>query len=271
MRFLPHAHHVPQALVIKPEKEPRLVWDGSKRHTWWSKPMNELTSGENEPRITFGGVKLQHLTRIWNVGITYPGEDILLCETDFKACFRNPKMHPDTAGAFDFIIDRLMFIPTGVVFGSNTSAGSWEPFRPAAAILAQHYYHDSSLVMKHRDLLDLLKWPSDTTAQREYVQAIQDSLNPGVLDDDGHPLPALNNIYVDDNLLAEIKVFMPQAIAAAIEAIFVLLGSPDLEVREMALSYKKFTGMLVSSRRTPLGMTIDTRQMNVSVPLTYLN
>ena len=39
---------------------------------------------------------------------------------------------------------------------------------------------------------------------------------------------------------------MPQAIAAAIEAIFVLLGSPDLEVREMALSDKKFQGMLAS-------------------------
>ena len=63
---------------------------------------------------------------------------------------------------------------------------------------------------------------------------------------------------------------MPQAIAAAIEAIFVLLGSPDLKFREMALSFKKFKGMLVSSTRTQLGMTIDTRLMECSVPETYL-
>ena len=63
---------------------------------------------------------------------------------------------------------------------------------------------------------------------------------------------------------------MPQAIAAAIEAIFVLLGIPDLKFREMALSFKKFKGMLVSSTRTQLGMTIDTRLMECSVPETYL-
>ena len=63
---------------------------------------------------------------------------------------------------------------------------------------------------------------------------------------------------------------MPQAIAAAIEAIFVLLGSPDLKFREMALSFKKFKGMLVSSTMTQLGMTIDTRLMECSVPETYL-
>ena len=271
MRFLPGAHHVPQALVLKPGKDPRLVWDGTKKHLWNSTPMNDLTSAEDEPPITFGKVKFAHLIRIWNLRITYTDEDILLCETDFKACFRNPKMHPDTAGAFGFIIDQLMYIPTGMVFGSNTSGPSWEPFRRAASMLALHYYHDTSLVGKHKDLLDVLLWEDDPAPQTEFVQAVKDDLNPGVLDDDGKPVPTPHNIYVDDNLLAEVKKFMPQAIAAAIEAIFVLLGSPDLEVREMALSYKKFQGMLVSHQRTQLGMAIDTRKMTVSVPLSYLD
>ena len=60
----------------------------------------------------------------FEIRITYTDEDILLCETDFKACFRNPKMHPDTAGTLDFIIDQLMYIPTGMVFGSNTRGPS---------------------------------------------------------------------------------------------------------------------------------------------------
>ena len=197
MRFLPHAHHVPQALVIKDGKEPRLVWDGTKRHAWWSTPMNDLTSGENEPRISFGKVKFQHLIRIWNLRITYPLEDILLCETDFKAYFRNPKMHPDTAGAFAFIIDRLMYVPTGMVFGSNTSAGSWEPFRRAAAILAQHFHSDASLLTKHKDLLDVLEWQDDPDTHVQFVKAIADKLNCGVLDEDGKPLPTPHNIYVE--------------------------------------------------------------------------
>ena len=122
-------------------------------------------------------------------------------------------------------------------------------------MLALHYYHDTSLVEKHKDLLDVLLWEDDPAPQTEFVQAVKDDLNPGVLDDDGKPVPTPHNITVDDNLLAEVKKIMPQAIATAIEEIFVLLGSPDLEVREMALSYKKFQGMLVSHQRTQLGIS----------------
>ena len=38
----------------------------------------------------------------------------------------------------------------------------------------------------------------------------------------------------------------------------------------MAFSFKKFKGMLVIYMRTQLGMTIDTRLMECSVPETYL-
>ena len=39
-----------------------------------------------------------------------------------------------------------------------------------------------------------------------------------------------HKIYVDDKLLGEVQQIMPQAIAAAIEEICVLLGIPDLKV-----------------------------------------
>ena len=138
-------------------------------------------------------------------------------------------------------------------------------------MLALHYYHDTSLVEKHKDLLNVLLWEDDPVPQLEFVQAVEDGLNPGVLDDNDNPVPTPHNIYVDDNLLDEVQQIMPQAIAAAIEEISVLLGSPDLKVWEMALSYKKFQGMLVSHQRTQLGMSIDTRKMTVSVPLSYLD
>ena len=66
-------------------------------------------------------------------------------------------MHPDNAGEFSFIIDHLMYVLTGMNFGSNTSAGSWEPFCRAMAILEQHYHSDVSLLTKHKDPLDVFK------------------------------------------------------------------------------------------------------------------
>ena len=110
--------------VIKPGKDPRLVWDVSKCHAWWSTPVNNLVSGDKEPRI-FGKIKSQYLIRSWNLSITYLLDDIFLCETGFKACFLKTKIYPDTVGMFAFIIDSIMYVPTGMVFGSNTIAGTW--------------------------------------------------------------------------------------------------------------------------------------------------
>ena len=56
------------------------------------------------------------------------------------------------------------------------------------------------------------------------------------------------------------KTVCPRIIAAAIKAIFIILGSPDLKVRDMVLSYKKFYGMLVIHQCNQLGMVIGTRK-----------
>ena len=90
-----------------------------------------------------------------------------------------------------------MYVPTGMVFGSNTSAGSWDPFRRAAAILAQHFHSDASLITKHKDLLDVLEWQDDQDTHVQFVKAIADKLNCGVLDEDGNPLPNPHNICAD--------------------------------------------------------------------------
>jgi hypothetical protein len=51
---------------------------------------------------------------------------------------------------------------------------------------------------------------------------------------------------------------------------FFLQRSLDLKFWDMAMSFKKFKCMLVSSKRTQLGMTIGTRLMEFFVPKTYL-
>ncbi len=91
--------------------------------------MNQVTPVSREAPITFGHVKIQLYTDIYNTRISYPTATILLGMADIKACFRFPIIHPDLTGAFGFMADRLYNLATAMVFGSTMSAPAWEPFR----------------------------------------------------------------------------------------------------------------------------------------------
>jgi hypothetical protein len=53
------------------------------------------------------------------------------------------------------------------------------------------------LVEKHNDLLDVLLWEDEPEPETVFFQAVKDDLNPGVLDDDGKPVPTPHNIYAE--------------------------------------------------------------------------
>ena len=81
----------------------------------------------------------------------------------------------------------------------------------------------------------------------------------------GTPLPTPYNMYVDDNLYADIWSRMPCAIAASIQSLFDIQGHPHPDHR-VALSTKKLTAAPASHTRVDLGFLIDTRKMMVSLP-----
>jgi hypothetical protein len=47
--------------------------------------------------------------------------------------------HVDVTGAFGFLVEKLYFLALSMVFGSNISASSWEPFRRAIKDLILEY------------------------------------------------------------------------------------------------------------------------------------
>ena len=82
-----------------------------------------------------------------------------------------------------------------MVFGSTTSASSWEPFQRGIEALSVAYADRLDLVIKHRYYLDMISWAEeDPTAK--IAQAFPCLINTGTLD--AH-LPA--RIYVNDTLL----------------------------------------------------------------------
>ena len=101
--------------------------------------MNEITTTDNEANITVGFVKTLFYQYLYNTRASYPLADILLAAANVKACFRHPKIYPDLTGAFGFTADGFYCLATAMVFGSNTSATSWKPFRRAIEELSKVY------------------------------------------------------------------------------------------------------------------------------------
>ena len=89
-RFLRHVFFTPIHILDKPGRAPRLVFDALKRHEPTSQSVNNMTSTHSgcEMDCAYGDVLLRLLTRIWNLRITYPDQDIVLHCNDVKSCFR---------------------------------------------------------------------------------------------------------------------------------------------------------------------------------------
>ena len=270
-RFMSKVSNIPQAIIIKEGKNDRLVWDGSFRLRWQFLSINDLTDMEHEPTITYGVTSKNHFTWIYNLRISYPTSEILLATADVKACHRQPKLHPDIIGAFAFLIDEILYLPAGNVFGGVTSASSWEPFRRAIIALAKEKCKDPTLVDKHAAFLAIIQWDDDTIdSSITYVKAFRDRFNKGVFNDDGTRQLTESDVFVDDLLIAETRDYIKSAIAGALEAIFILLGDPDEQKRQIAVAMDKLSELVVSHVQIRLGLEVNTRTMRVTIPRSYV-
>jgi hypothetical protein len=134
--FSPYCCHTTQAMVIKAGKSDHLCWDGSTTIKPTDIVVNQVTPIACEAPITFKHVKMQLHIDIYNIPTTYPTFIILLAMVDVKTCFHFPCIHADLTGAFGFLAKGYFNLATTMVFGSTTSASSWEPFRRAIQALS---------------------------------------------------------------------------------------------------------------------------------------
>ncbi len=123
-----YLHHTIQTVIMKPGKKDCIVWDGTTILFALDIVMNQVTPVTREAPITFGQVKIQLYTHIYNMRVSHPNDVILLGMADIKACFCFLIIHPNLTGAFGFMAGGYCNLATAMVFGSTTSASSWEPF-----------------------------------------------------------------------------------------------------------------------------------------------
>ena len=120
--------------------------------------LNHVTTTKLEATIRFGKSKLNLLINIYNWRVSFPREIIYLVLADITACFRFPRLSCNITGAFGFMAQNLYFISTSHVFGSNTSASSWELLRHAIKNLIPIFFVRDDLIMKHKRYTDMLNF-----------------------------------------------------------------------------------------------------------------
>ncbi len=157
-----------------------------------------------------------------------------------------------------------------MVFGSTASASSWEAFRQAIEALKNVFANRPNLVVRHKKFIDMLKW-EEIDPSTELTPAFSCTINCGIMDDAGNHMDLLARIYVDNILMLALDVdHMKMVLAATIEAIFVVMGEPDVAVRQCPLAMDKWIELVIGPNQTMLALIINTNRLTILNPAKYL-
>ena len=107
--------------------------------------------------------------------------DIFLWDDDVLEAYMISKYNRSVAGAFAYVTMDFFFIPTGGTFGSNTSPYEYELLARARSFLAEYLSRDKPLVMKHAEILNLVKFDVEYDTYRvSHPQATLTTFHKGV-------------------------------------------------------------------------------------------
>jgi hypothetical protein len=109
LHFLPWCCHTTQGILIKPGKDPQVIFDASAKESPHEVVLNEFTPTKFEGNIDFVHAKMNLLCRIFNWRVSYAREIIFLALANITACFRFPWIHADLTGAFGFMPSNYSF------------------------------------------------------------------------------------------------------------------------------------------------------------------
>ena len=139
------------------------------------------------------------------------------------------------ASAFAFIIQQLLWVPLGGMFGSIVTPSNFEPIARARTHLAEFLSDRRDLLQKYVHIIDKVRFSDPPSQGTTFTGATTCKYNKG--------LTNLNrtqyNMFVDDSLFAQTRDNMKHAMASSIEALHVILGFPDTEIRQNPLSLDK--------------------------------
>jgi hypothetical protein len=277
--FIPNIHLSPYGLLEIAGKKPRIITDHSYQPSidLLASPatisVNQMHGITHETPLAYGSTMRRHLIRIYNLRISYPKEILYLFDDDVTAAFRHVKYNLFVAGAFSAIANSLLLIHCAQTFGSVTSPSNYESLALTRAFLSETFSNPmyEHLQTIHQLYLDMVRWAGDhnTSVSGIVTTCIMDALNPGVIVE-GQPVNTPHYPFVDDTLYADLKKRILQAIAASIEACFIIFGARNDNLRPCPLSLEKFQLLSCSPIRQQLGLIINTNTLCICIPSSKL-
>lgn len=222
---------------------------------------------DQNPTIYYGTAFMRYLVWLWNLRISFPGEDIIQMTDDISAAFHRVLYHPDLAIAFATVWKNWLIIPIGTIFGSRSSPGTYMWPGESRAHLAQHMPLRDDIPPP--DLVHRLRLCPELTPDQtlSLAPATRDALNPGItIHPDGTP-ERRQPTFVDDSGVAHVRRFFLNSATASVSAAYVIFGNPDDDpLRPPCINPRKWQEY-VSWELQFLGYHIDTRKMRVIWPL----
>ena len=200
------------------------------------------------------------LTRVYNLRLRYPDDEIIIYKDDLVTAFRRVRYHPDISSAHCFVFGEFLIIPIGLVFGARDSPGWFCQVSEIRAFASQHA-SSLGLPIPDRTLIDLVSFdPSlDPSSNVQKQQAFDDAFNQGT---DGS-IPGPQNTFVDDTILVELQPIIRQAAINSVLSAILFIGDPS-KVEE-PISQEKFE-KIFSYINEVLGFVVNSRTMTAEYP-----
>jgi hypothetical protein len=91
------------------------------------------------------------------------------------------------------------------------------------------------------------------------------------MDDAGKRRDLRAHIYIGNALMLALNAdHIKMVLAATIEVIFIVMGKPDIKVRQCPHAMDKGLELVIGPKQTMLGLIINTNRLTVAIPLKYL-
>ena len=273
-RFMPGLHLSPLSWITRKGKgrlicdSSSLVGDETALHSGapnLSIPAPSVSCLDENPPVEYGSAFMRHLVRLWNLRITYPGEEILQYGDDIAAAFRRVLYHPDAAVVFAQVFLQFLFIPVGGIFGSRSGPSWWCIFSE----LRSHFASILTLAPAPAPPLPLTCMVSLTSEpslreRAHFALAVVDARHRGI--DLSRPELTPYSCFVDDNQMAALRTYIMRAIDCSVASAYLLFGAPDVDRRPCCLNEAKFRPV-ATYLMDFLGFTICTRTLEVRWPV----
>jgi hypothetical protein len=111
----------------------------------------------------------------------------------------------------------------------------------------------------------MLKW-EEIDPSAKLTPTFSCTINPGIIDDAKNWIDLPASIYVDNALMLALDIdHMKIVLAAMVKAIFVVMGKPNVPVRQRPLVMDKWLELVIGPKQIMLGLIMDTNRLTITI------